>query len=85
MWLVDDDEALAGGGDDDQELDDEPVYWCSRCKSLRVVSCDLPGITEYCADCGGTEMERGTIYEWFAVSPGSPKVFRRPSRRRATE
>lgn len=49
-----------------KEYDDEPVYYCTSCLSLRIKSI---GITDdddacYCEDCGSTSIEQTDIFTW---------------------
>lgn len=46
------------------EYDEEPVYWCRRCRSLRVM--DGGGSWDYCGECGSTDIAAGDIAEWEA-------------------
>lgn len=47
-----------------QEYDynDEPVYYCPRCLSLRIKA-DIADYC-YCDNCGSTGIETTPIYEW---------------------
>ena len=39
----------------------EPVYWCSRCGSLKV----RVGEEDWCDDCGSHDIEVGSIEEYI--------------------
>ncbi len=51
-----------------QQLDnpnnDEPVFYCKHCLSLKVRN--VPGMedSDYCDDCGSTNIEQISIKEW---------------------
>ena len=58
--------------------DDEPVYWCSVCKSLHIIRCDSPLDTAlecYCADCGSIDMVSGSIDEWLVVQDKNKIIY----------
>lgn len=42
----------------------EPVRYCSRCYSLRVGYVGDAGGTDYCMDCGSTDISEARIGEW---------------------
>lgn len=46
------------------EYNKEPVYYCAKCLSLRIR--DIPYMTEseYCDECGSTNIEQTLIHEW---------------------
>lgn len=39
----------------------EPVVYCSQCLSLKIR--DIAG-TDYCDDCGSTEIKEANIFDW---------------------
>lgn len=41
--------------------DEEPVYYCSRCLSLRIIG---DGYYDYCDDCGSMNIKTCLIGEW---------------------
>lgn len=43
---------------------EEPVYYCNKCLSLRIR--DIRGVpdTDYCDSCGGTNIQQTSIEEW---------------------
>ena len=45
-----------------QDYDNEPVYYCPHCLSLKIKI--LNSFIDYCDDCGCTEIETTTIDEW---------------------
>lgn len=47
-----------------EEYNKEKVYYCQRCLSLRVV--DVPSMedSDYCEECGSTNIEQCSIEEW---------------------
>ena len=49
---------------DKKEFNDEPVFYCKNCLSLKIRH--IPNIqdTEYCDDCGSTNIEQCSIQEW---------------------
>jgi hypothetical protein len=44
-----------------EDYNNEPVYYCSECLSLRIR--DIDG-TDYCDKCGSTNIEQTHIQEW---------------------
>ena len=44
-----------------EDYNNEPVYYCSECLSLRIR--DIDG-TDYCDKCGSTNIEQIHIQEW---------------------
>lgn len=46
------------------QYNNEPVYYCTRCLSLKIMS--VPGMdnSDYCEDCGGADIASCTIEEW---------------------
>ena len=49
---------------DRESYDDEPVYYCKRCLSLKV--CQMPMVTDqcYCEDCGTVDIGETSFEEW---------------------
>ena len=45
-----------------QEYDDEPVFYCKNCMSLRIKN--IGGILDYCDDCGSTDIGIINIHIW---------------------
>lgn len=44
-----------------EDYNNEPVFYCSECLSLRIRSLDD---TDYCDKCGSTSIEKTHINEW---------------------
>lgn len=38
-----------------KEFNDEPVFYCNKCMSLRILSDEVVG--DYCMDCGSTDVQ----------------------------
>ena len=45
-----------------EEFNNEPVYYCPHCLSLKIKS--INKYIDYCADCGCTDIETTTIDKW---------------------
>lgn len=45
------------------DYNDEPVYYCHRCLSLRVMYI-AGAVSEYCDDCGSTDIGKCSIGSW---------------------
>ena len=43
---------------------DEPVFYCERCMSLRVRFVQSLSNSEYCDVCGSTDIEQTNIEDW---------------------
>lgn len=48
-----------------EEYNNEPVFYCRECLSLKVV--DLTSDTAYCEDCGSTNIGSTDIDTWKAL------------------
>lgn len=48
-----------------QEYNDEPVYYCPHCLSLKIKR--LNEFIDYCDDCGCTEIETTSIDNWQEI------------------
>lgn len=46
------------------DYNNQPVYYCPRCLSLRIMG--VPGMEglDYCDDCGSTQIEQSNIEDW---------------------
>lgn len=46
------------------DYNSEPVYYCKHCLSLKIF--DVEGIpdSEYCDECGSTDIEQTSIEDW---------------------
>lgn len=42
--------------------DDEPVFYCANCLSLRILEDQLIG--DYCMECGSTDIRKTDIEDW---------------------
>ena len=51
----------------DNEYNKEPIFYCKNCLSLKIRH--IPNIqdTEYCDDCGSTNIEKTSIQEWEKI------------------
>ena len=49
---------------DNNEFNNEPVFYCKQCLSLKIKS--VPGMEEldYCDDCGSTAIDSTDIETW---------------------
>lgn len=49
------------------DYNDEPVYYCKRCLSLKIMR--MKGFDDicYCDKCGSTDIESAQIEEWQAM------------------
>lgn len=47
-----------------EEYNQEPVYYCPKCLSLRIRFIKTLSGMEYCDDCGGTNIQTSSIEEW---------------------
>lgn len=52
-------------GDKKEEYNNEPVYYCKQCLSLKVLG--IPGFTDldFCDDCGSSNIGRTNIWDWI--------------------
>lgn len=48
--------------DVNNEYNQEPVFYCTHCLSLRVKSLDA--YVDYCDHCGGTDIDSTDIFTW---------------------
>lgn len=50
--------------DNNNEFNNEPVFYCKHCLSLKIKS--VPGIEglDYCDKCGATDIDKTDIYTW---------------------
>ena len=46
------------------DYNDEPVFFCTKCLSLRIRSISGLEDSEYCDDCGSTNIDKCDIFEW---------------------
>lgn len=43
---------------------DEPVFYCEKCMSLRIRFVNGLSNSEYCDNCGSTEINQSNIEDW---------------------
>ena len=50
--------------DNNNEFNNEPVFFCKHCLSLKIKS--VPGMEglDYCDKCGATDIDKTDIYTW---------------------
>ena len=46
------------------EYNSEPVHYCSRCLSLKIMSVIGVEGLDYCDDCGSTQIQQSSIEDW---------------------
>lgn len=44
--------------------DEEPVFYCADCLSLRIRHVKTLDNSEYCDECGSTDVRQANIEEW---------------------
>ena len=47
-----------------KEYNNEPVLYCKRCLSLRVMNIPTIENSDFCDECGGTDIGEASIEEW---------------------
>lgn len=47
-----------------EEYDKEPVFYCNNCLSLKIRHLKYLDNSEYCDECGSTDIETANIEEW---------------------
>lgn len=50
-----------------EEYNAEPVFYCRRCLSLKVRDVKHLDNSEYCDECGSTDVEQTSIENWDAM------------------
>ena len=63
-----------------KEYDDDPVYYCKRCLSLKVFPISQEDNQDYCADCGSANIGTASIEEWkvlYEKMYGHPYIKKR--------
>lgn len=50
-----------------EEYNSEPVFYCKQCLSLKVLSIPVIEDSEYCDECGSTNIGRCSIKEWESM------------------
>lgn len=48
----------------EKSYNDEPVWYCKRCLSLKIKQMPHVKGQDYCAECGATNLESADIEEW---------------------
>lgn len=46
------------------EYNEEPVFYCKNCLSLKVKIVPVDSDLDYCDDCGSTNIEHTNIHDW---------------------
>lgn len=49
---------------DKDSYDDEPVYYCRRCLSLKICQLPMSETLSYCEECGTTDIAESSFEEW---------------------
>ena len=49
------------------DYDEEPVYYCRRCLSLRIKDVPRMEDSDYCEDCGSTDVGTCHVTEWESL------------------
>lgn len=47
-----------------KEFNDEPVFYCKSCLSLKVKTVLVDSNLDYCDECGSTDIGQTSIEEW---------------------
>lgn len=47
-----------------EEYNKEPIYYCSKCLSLKIKGIGKTNDFDYCDECGSTSIEKTNIEEW---------------------
>lgn len=47
-----------------EDYNQEPVYYCKHCLSLKIMRVAGMEDAEYCDECGSTNIEQASIQEW---------------------
>ena len=47
-----------------KEYDREPVYYCKHCLSLKIMGVEGNSNSDFCDDCGSTDIGTCDIEEW---------------------
>lgn len=50
-----------------EDFDTIPVFYCKNCLSLKIRDVKRIENSEYCDNCGSTEVEQTTIKEWESI------------------
>lgn len=49
---------------------DEPVYYCSNCLSLKIKTVKYGMDLDYCDECGATDITQTHIHRWVRLYKG---------------
>lgn len=49
---------------DKEQYNNEPVYYCKNCLSLKVKTVLVDSGLDFCEECGSTDIEQAHIEEW---------------------
>ena len=49
---------------EEANYNDEPVFYCEKCMSLRIRFVNGLSNSEYCDNCGSTEINQSNIEDW---------------------
>lgn len=47
-----------------QEYNEEPVFYCKNCLSLKIKTIQVDSNLDYCDECGSTDIAQTNIEEW---------------------
>jgi Zn finger protein HypA/HybF involved in hydrogenase expression len=47
-----------------QEYNEEPVFYCKNCLSLKIKTVQVDSNLDYCDECGSTDIAQTNIEEW---------------------
>ena len=50
-----------------EEYNQEPVFFCKSCHSLKIKTVAIGSDLDYCDDCGSTDIDQTDINEWERV------------------
>lgn len=47
-----------------EKYNEEPVFYCKHCLSLKIINETMLPDLEYCGDCGSTQIDTTDIHTW---------------------
>ena len=50
-----------------EEYNQIPVFYCRKCLSLKIRNVERIDNSEYCDDCGSTDIAQASVDEWDAM------------------
>lgn len=50
-----------------QEYNEEPVFYCKNCLSLKIKTVQVDSNLDYCDECGSTDIAQTSIEEWRGI------------------